>query len=325
MTEVAPGILRISSDALPERERLPFFREVMGRTVVRLDFEPLVNGFHWNGAARTLPGLGLAIGDLDGIRLQRTRALIADGSDDIGLGVATNGYFVHSQLGREVTVRAGTAVLCSNADVGSQIIPVRTQAVALALPRKLLATMVPDLEDALARPLAPDTEALRLLTSYVGVIGEDRALSTPELQHLVVTHVHDLAALAIGASRDATQVAAGRGLRAARLRAIKADIVENLAAHDLSLGALARRHGISESYIRKLFDSEGTSFTQFVLGQRLARAHRTLVDPRAADRTIADIAFASGFNDLSYFNRAFRRAHRATPSDVRQTHRNRAS
>jgi AraC-like DNA-binding protein len=89
------------------------------------------------------------------------------------------------------------------------------------------------------------------------------------------------------------------------------------------LGALARRHGISESYIRKLFDSEGTSFTQFVLGQRLARAHRTLVDPRAAHRTIADIAFASGFNDLSYFNRAFRRTRGATPSDVRQTRRDR--
>jgi hypothetical protein len=253
MTQVAPGILRVSTDALPERERLPFFREVLGRTVVRLDFEPLANGFHWNGAARTLPGLGLAIGDLDGLRLQRTRALIADGNDDITLTAPTNGYFVVSQLGREVTTRAGSAVLASYADVASVIFPVRTQTVALALPRKLLATMVPGLEDAVARPLAP---------------------STPELQHLVVTHVYDLAALVIGASRDAAPVAAGRGLRAARLRAIKADIADNLAACDLSLDALARHHGISPSYVRKLFDSEGTSFTQFVLSQRLARAHR---------------------------------------------------
>jgi AraC-like DNA-binding protein len=323
MTEVAPGILRVSTDALPERERLPFFREVVGYAIARLDVEPLANAFHWNGTLHALPGLGLYAGDLGGLRVKRTRALIADGNDNICLGLATDGYFVHWQLGREVTTRAGTAVLCSNADVGSQIIPVRTQVVALALPRKLLETMVPGVEDALARPLAPDTEALRLLTGYVGVIGEDLVLSTPGLQHLVVTHVHDLAALAIGASRDAAHVAVGRGLRAARLRAIKADIAKNLATHNLSLGALARRHGISPSYIRKLFDSEGTSFTQFVLGQRLARAHRTLVDPRAAHRTIADIAFASGFNDLSYFNRSFRRIHGATPSDVRQTQRNR--
>jgi hypothetical protein len=33
--------------------------------------------------------------------------------------------------------------------------------------------------------------------------------------------VHDLTALALGASRDAAEIAKGRGLRAARLNAIK--------------------------------------------------------------------------------------------------------
>jgi AraC-like DNA-binding protein len=66
-----------------------------------------------------------------------------------------------------------------------------------------------------------------------------------------------------------------------------------------------------------LFAYEDTSFTDFVLMRRLAKAHRLLVDPRWADRNIASIAFASGFADLSYFNRTFKRFYGATPSDIR--------
>jgi len=54
-----------------------------------------------------------------------------------------------------------------------------------------------------------------------------------------------------------------------------------------------------------------------VMEQRLERAHRLLSDPKLSDRTLTSIAFAAGFNDLSYFNRTFRRRYHATPSDVR--------
>ncbi len=42
-----------------------------------------------------------------------------------------------------------------------------------------------------------------------------------------------------------------------------------------------------------------------------------LCDPKWRHRKIADIAAEAGFNDLSYFNRAFRRRYGATPSDLR--------
>jgi AraC-like DNA-binding protein len=66
-----------------------------------------------------------------------------------------------------------------------------------------------------------------------------------------------------------------------------------------------------------LFEHEGTTFTEFVRQARLDRAHRMLVDPRMADRSISAIAFDVGFGDLSYFNREFRRRFGQTPSDVR--------
>ncbi|MEI9925860.1 MAG: helix-turn-helix transcriptional regulator [Bradyrhizobium sp.] len=63
----------------------------------------------------------------------------------------------------------------------------------------------------------------------------------------------------------------------------------------------------------------GTTFTDFVLGGRLARAHRMLLDPHCLDRSISAVAYEAGFGDLSYFNRTFRRRYGATPSDIRRT------
>jgi AraC-like DNA-binding protein len=66
-----------------------------------------------------------------------------------------------------------------------------------------------------------------------------------------------------------------------------------------------------------LFESDGTTFSRFLLDQRLAHAHRMLSNPLLAERTISTIAYEAGFGDLSHFNRAFRRRYGETPSDVR--------
>jgi AraC-like DNA-binding protein len=129
--------------------------------------------------------------------------------------------------------------------------------------------------------------------------------------------VYDLVALALGATRDAAEIANGRGVRAARLHAIKTEIFKGLNRQDLSLGSLAARHGVTARYVQMLFEREGTTFSRFLLDQRLARAHRMLRDPRFAKRTITAIAYEAGFGDLSHFNRAFRRRYGETPSDVR--------
>jgi AraC-like DNA-binding protein len=165
----------------------------------------------------------------------------------------------------------------------------------------------------------PNTiEPLRLLAGYIGLLVKDHTLmETAELRRLAVHHVHDLLAMALGANRDAAEIAAGRGLRAARLRAIKADIAQNFAG-DVTVAALSARHQLSPRYIRRLFESENTSLSQFVLGQRLTRVHCMLTDLRHANRTISDIALAVGFGDISTFNHEFRRRFGLTPSDVRR-------
>ena len=66
-----------------------------------------------------------------------------------------------------------------------------------------------------------------------------------------------------------------------------------------------------------LFETEGTTFSQFVLARRLSLARRMLADPWLDHQAIAAIAYEAGFGDLSYFNRAFRRHFGMTPGEVR--------
>jgi AraC-like DNA-binding protein len=70
-----------------------------------------------------------------------------------------------------------------------------------------------------------------------------------------------------------------------------------------------------------LFEEEGSSFSSFVLAERLLRVRRMLVDRRYANLNIAQIAHENGFGDLSSFNRVFRRHFGATPSDFREAAR----
>ena len=54
-------LLRFSTDALPERDRLAIWREVFGRYVVKVEIEPLgTDGFSQSATLRNLPGLSLA-------------------------------------------------------------------------------------------------------------------------------------------------------------------------------------------------------------------------------------------------------------------------
>jgi len=132
----------------------------------------------------------------------------------------------------------------------------------------------------------------------------------------VVNHVHDLIALSVDAGREAA-VRADGSMRAARLQAIKTDIMARLGDASVGITEVAARQGATPRYVHKLFDGEGLPFSRLILQWRLERAHRMLSDERLDRWSITSTAYDAGFGDLSYFNRAFRRLYGMTPSDVR--------
>jgi AraC-like DNA-binding protein len=187
----------------------------------------------------------------------------------------------------------------------------------LIVPRAPLAALVTNIEDAAMRPVPRGNEMLRLLTSYAKTICGGLTIEHPDLRTLVTAHIHDLMAMIIGASRDGAALAEERGVAAARLAVIKADIIEHIGHDETTLLDLATRHGLTPRSIQRLFEGDGSTFSEFKLEQQVSYARRMLGDRRYAGLTIAAIAAAAGFGDLSYFHRVFRRRFGATPSDIR--------
>jgi AraC-like DNA-binding protein len=302
-----------STSGLPRRERNEALRNLQQRGIMTV--EPLAE--HVPRAAirkRFLSGVDILSGTLSGLRQFGTQ----HGGDNVFLALNVGGESAARERDREVTLGGGDALLFSGACGRCTIYrPRPVLFTAMRIPYRTLAPLVANLDEGAMRLIPKETSALRLLASYLRAIDMGHALDSPDLCSSVVSHIHDLVALSLGAPRDFQAVAEDRSVGAARLRTIKADIVAHLGDYELNVNGVAARHGVTPRYVQKLFANEGATFSEYVLERRLTVAYRLISDPRFAPQSISSIAFGVGFSDLSYFNRTFRRRHEATPTEVR--------
>ena len=309
--------LRFSVNGM--REPVRELRALNERKVV-LPLEPIAGSvIHADIAQWPYPQLGILSATLCGLRHGVNAGPAHAGNEDhLYFGITLEGRSVAQQRRGEVTLLEGDGVLLSAPDGFTLTHPAQVNFLGLRLSRAVLETRLNNIDDAVMQVIRRDTPALALLTRYIGIALDDSQPATSGLQGLVANHVYELAAMAIGATGESVVIANGLGVRAARLRAIKADIVANLADCELSVSTVAARHCVTPRYVHKLFEYEGMTYSRFVLGQRLDRVHRMLTDPRFASHSISALAFRAGFGDLSYFNRAFRHRYGVTPSDIRR-------
>ncbi len=325
LVQDACGSLRFSTDGLPEAARARAVRELYERTNLPGKIEPLEPlpncPVYADITKRALPRLGVMSGTLCGLRqAARPRGSVSGSEDDPLLAVNLRGASITQQGDRELALHDGDAMLATRGSGGFMIVrPTPARFIGFRVPREAVAPLVGRFDDAPIRIVPRGTDTLNLLVTYAGAIVQGQPLQTPELRRLVVTHIHDLVAAIVGATRDSRAIAEGRGIRAARLCAIMADITANLGDCDLTVAAVAQRQRVTPRYVHKLFEGEGLAFSAVVLGRRLAHAHRMLTDPRHGHLSISSVAFEVGFGDLSYFNRTFRRCYGATPSEIRQS------
>lgn len=88
-----------------------------------------------------------------------------------------------------------------------------------------------------------------------------------------------------------------------------------------SMEELARRAGVSHSYLRRLFEREfQISPQRYLQNIRMAHARQYLLNTWVS---VAEVAVLCGYSDSNYFTRLFRKLHHCTPGDYRDTMRNR--
>jgi AraC-like DNA-binding protein len=312
-----PIALRISSRSFAGADSEKAFHELYGRQILKLDIEPLQDEpIEVDILLRALPGLAVATATASPILCSHTADMIDN--DDPVIVVNQSGSATYKQNGHETSIGPGEAILTTNGLAGTAFGHTARRIVNWRVSRALIAPLVANFDDAIGKPIGQGNPALPFFLSYLDVLNDSETLADPGLRRAVVTHMLDLGALMLGARVDAAEVANKRGVVAARMRSIKAHILSQIGNPELTATAVAARNGISTSYVRKLFEAEGTSFTEFVLTHRLASAYRMLTDLRFIDRSISNIAHDAGFNDISHFNRTFRRVYGASPSDVQR-------
>ena len=280
------------------------------------DFEP-VEADHIDNEFRGSEHSFLGLCRMSGTPVHTTRR--NETRDWVHLILASGSRVQTRQRGRSNDLGLGQMTLVSATEPCRVTLTMKGSRWSIRIPARFLGEICRDFDDKIAEPVTAPDELTKLLLQQIETTHQFGPRLGAAANHAMAQHILDLVALCLGTDRDAAHAAEQRGLAVARLDAIRGDILRNLRASELRLEHLAARHRVSARYIQNLFEQAGTSFTSFVLEQRLRTAYRLLRDPSHQWRKVSDIAAAAGFPDISYFNRAFKVRFSMTPRDVRAT------
>ncbi len=105
-----------------------------------------------------------------------------------------------------------------------------------------------------------------------------------------------------------------------RLEIVHILIDRHLTDEGLTPQWLADKVGISLRTLQDDFSAAGTTATSLIRMRRLHLVHEQLTQMKntANATTIAEVAYSAGFNDISYFNRCFRKTFDCSPKDILQ-------
>lgn len=187
---------------------------------------------------------------------------------------------------------------------------------SMHLPRQIMYSEKRDTFD-VARKLEGFDPMAIMLRALIAKI-----MSTPETD----PNAGNLRELMFNATRQAfvTEVPGMRHLQslhdsaARRLQMVDILIDRHLTDSNLSARWLATRIGVSIRTLQQDFQGMGVTCTTIIRDKRLRYAREKIeqIKDMRGGQTIAEVAYAAGFNDISYFNRSFKDLFDCAPTDL---------
>jgi AraC-like DNA-binding protein len=307
------------SDVVAERNQFASWREAVCQHVYAITPERE----NWRDFRGKI--LARRFGGLDVVELECEGHVVARRNEDIAR-TASDTYYVYCQLadsawfsqsGREFVANAGDIV------IADPDIPFSTRAMGnfnfriWRMPRRMLDPLRADGGQLMMTCLRRDQLVGSVLSSYLGALANQTGRMDEVVEDCIADNVSRLIAVALGIAPERRDH--GRdALRHAKFARVLRYIDSHLAEPDLlTPRAVSEKLGMSVRSLHLLFEMKGVSFGQWVTRRRIEEIRSLLSNPAAADRSIADIAFAWGFNDLSTFYRAFQSAYGLKPGDIR--------
>ena len=312
----APIVVVRSTDGFPTAERFPYWADVVTQTFVPLECDA-PDRMHFRGAIRhrQVGLIGITDVEASAMRVRRTRATIAHAPrDELIVVLHLGGGCTTGQRSDTASLVPGEGAAVTTDECYFFEFPDCFRQLVLKVPTCLLA------EDRIGRAyprplvLAPGPATL-LQKLALSTLDDPIVLSCDEEIGIERAFTELLrSATALPAAERDTHADAPRYANA------RLFIREHLAETTLGPAAVATHARMSVRNLARLFARHGTTVERTIWAERLAAAHRDLVDPRLLDRSITDIAFSWAFNDAAHFSRSFAKAYGVAPSAVRAAH-----
>jgi AraC-like DNA-binding protein len=307
-------VIRVDSDA-------DDFTEILCNTFVELEVS-----FN-DSLKRVVAELEIhSFGDLElvsarvekgGFIVSRTRELLATSvANSFFVSCVVSGRVGLSQEGRLIELRAPDIALLDSSREYSLAVNSSVDLLWIRVPRYRLEGRLAVPAEVMAQRINGRQGPGRLVSSLLhATLEEAERVSSPHAFR-VSNALLDLLALSLDTSESSD-----RHRSDTVLRQVQNLIESNLSDPDLSLSLIAERQGVSVRYLNKLFEREGVSTARWIRLRRLERCRRDLESAEHGGRSISEIAYSHGFNDISSFNRAFKAHFGVSPRSVRPRQR----
>ena len=312
----------LTTNEVAQRERFAYWRDMICDVFVQLDCERIGDDrFFGTLVNRRLGPLQVTEVGSGPQHVVRSRTQIAKGREDdflVSLQVVGEGHVL--QDGRTARLRPGDFALYDSTRPYELHFEGALKQLVFQMPRALLRERLgaPERLTAVRVPGGVGTGALA--SGFLRTFADQIDSLPSDVSDRVVTNAVDMLATGLWSVREMApgggQTTAPSG-RSAMLASVKAFIASHMHDPDMSVAAVAAAHRISPRYLRILFEAEGTTPGRWLWNCRFERARADLADPMQAGRSISEIAFGWGFNELSHFSRGFRARYGQSPRAFR--------
>ena len=242
--------------------------------------------------------------------------IIADGLDHYIIQVFKSGYCEVVDGRTTRTVRPGDIYII-DAAAPLEAVDYEFEHVTMMIPRDFLADRLVS-PDAHHRRIIPgNTPLARLLYDYIITLDEVAATTSLQERELMIDPFLSLTERLLNHHGGATMLDPyNPATNLALLSTIKRYIDHNLADKQLKPDMICAAHGLSRSALYRLFEPlEGVS--NYIRNRRLRYAMKDLLEGRAQNLLIYEIAYRWGFSSETDSTRAFKRKYGISPKMAR--------
>lgn len=300
-------------------EQFGFWREVLCEAFIALNStRDFTGGFQAHVVSNLVADVNVCRLVTDEHDILRTRHEISRMSRDcffVNMQIAGNVHVEH--IGRNIQVCPNQFYVVDAAEpynLAYRQAGGNVRTFSFRIPKSLLTPLLPEPEKSLGVRVAPDTAMGALAVDFLGSLALRSDNIPVAAQPAMARMAADLIALSLNPQENHS-ASVLESKRKALLHSILAYIDQNSINPGLGVELVCRRFGLSARTLHRLFEAEGLTFAQVVTIRRLRRCAETMCDH--PDVSIASIAFANGFGDLSSFNRQFRKHFDLAPREYR--------